>query len=154
MKINESIECVLHVHVEAPESLKVLQELAVILLIYEEEIMRLHPPCRRPHFKKGQDGPRGSTDSNRIFWVIGDSDTTPDRLSKAFQELDRTIAGLKRLYPSIDELRRHVQYSTDNDEADRKRLAVHMNYPPGPEENGRVHIGTATEIAWSTSQLQ
>jgi hypothetical protein len=41
----------LHVHVQAPETLDVLRELALLLLIYEEEISCLHPPCRRPHLK-------------------------------------------------------------------------------------------------------
>jgi Putative amidoligase enzyme len=38
----------LHVHVEAPRDFAVLKELAFITIIYEEELSRIHPPCRRP----------------------------------------------------------------------------------------------------------
>ncbi|KAH7354894.1 hypothetical protein BKA65DRAFT_581538 [Rhexocercosporidium sp. MPI-PUGE-AT-0058] len=59
-------ECGLHVHVQGPNAAqfqrdlnmleddakyrkaKVWRELAMILLVYEDEIARLHPPCRRP----------------------------------------------------------------------------------------------------------
>ncbi|KAH9220081.1 hypothetical protein DL95DRAFT_383421, partial [Leptodontidium sp. 2 PMI_412] len=33
---------------------KVWRELAMILLVYEDEIARLHPPCRRPGHANAQ----------------------------------------------------------------------------------------------------
>ncbi|KAG0647926.1 hypothetical protein D0Z07_5622 [Hyphodiscus hymeniophilus] len=122
----QTVECALHVHVQAPEDLDVLKELALILLVYEEEICRLHPPCRRPHHRKGFDGPRGSLDSNRLSWVK-DGGPMPDRHSRQFQELDRTVTGLKGQWPSINELRTDLRtYIDTNDD-----LALYMNAPPG-----------------------
>lgn len=134
---NEFTECALHVHVQAPESLDALEELAIILLIYEEEISRLHPPCRRPYSKNGQDGPRGSIDSNRIFWVLPDSTETPDRSSRQFQDLDRTLAELKRQYRTVDELKNYVRYRIPDENRAKERLIKRMNYPAGPDENGQ-----------------
>jgi hypothetical protein len=36
-------QCGLHVHVQAPEDIKVLQELAWVIFVYEAQIARLHP---------------------------------------------------------------------------------------------------------------
>jgi hypothetical protein len=41
-------QCGFHVHIEAPKNFEVIKELAILLLVFEEEISRLHPPCRRP----------------------------------------------------------------------------------------------------------
>lgn len=38
----------MQVHVQRPEHYKGLKALAVLLWLYEEEIARLHPPCRHP----------------------------------------------------------------------------------------------------------
>jgi hypothetical protein len=54
-----------HVHVEAPRSMEILKELAVILVIYEEEVSRLHAPVRRP----GHAGAARQLESNRLFFL-------------------------------------------------------------------------------------
>ncbi|KAF7859737.1 hypothetical protein EAF04_008816 [Stromatinia cepivora] len=59
-------QCALQVHVEPP-SLAALKELACILLIYEDEISRLHPRCRRP----GHQATRGNLISNRTLTFLG-----------------------------------------------------------------------------------
>ncbi|KAG4030079.1 hypothetical protein MFRU_013g01030 [Monilinia fructicola] len=59
-------QCALHVHIQAP-SLEILKELAAILLIYEEEISRLHPKCRRP----GHRVARSNLTSNRMMTFLG-----------------------------------------------------------------------------------
>jgi hypothetical protein len=120
-------ECALHVHVQAPERLEVLEEFAIILLIYEEEISRLHPPCRRPHNKKGHNGPRGHIDSNRLFWIQSSSGLDwPLPSSRKFQEMDRTLAGLKAKYATVDELRTHLRHENNRD-----KLISRMNAPAG-----------------------
>ncbi|APA13578.1 predicted protein [Sclerotinia sclerotiorum 1980 UF-70] len=59
-------QCALQVHVEPP-SLPALKELACILLIYEDEISRLHPRCRRPDHQ----ATRGNLISNRTLTFLG-----------------------------------------------------------------------------------
>ncbi|KAB8292220.1 hypothetical protein EYC80_007962 [Monilinia laxa] len=59
-------QCALHVHVQAP-SFEILKELAAILLIYEDEISRLHPKCRRP----GHRVARSNLTSNRMLTFLG-----------------------------------------------------------------------------------
>jgi uncharacterized membrane protein YgcG len=122
----------MHVHVQAPEEIEVLQELAILLLIYEEEISRLHPPCRRPHDKKALRlaGPRGNVDSNRVFWLLDDEETTPDIKSKRFHDMDRTLRALKSQYHTVDELRAWVRHKDTHE-----TLAKCMNYPPGKESH-------------------
>ena len=41
-------QCGLHVHIEAAKNLRVLKELAVLLIVYEGAISRMHSPCRKP----------------------------------------------------------------------------------------------------------
>jgi hypothetical protein len=38
----------LHVHVGVGDNVGALRELALLLIVYEDEISRMHPPCRRP----------------------------------------------------------------------------------------------------------
>lgn len=70
-------QCGLHVHVEAPQDLKVLKELALLLIVYEEEISKLHPPCRR----HGHPATTGSLNSNRLGFLF-DEDTVTRHLIK------------------------------------------------------------------------
>lgn len=58
-------QCGLHVHVEAPQDLDILKQLALLLIVYEEEISKLHPPCRRP----GHEATIHTLDSNRLAFV-------------------------------------------------------------------------------------
>ncbi|KAF4635430.1 hypothetical protein G7Y89_g2669 [Cudoniella acicularis] len=60
-------QCGLHVHVEAPKDIKVLKELAVLLLLCEEELSRLHPRSRRP----GHASAKRQIDSNRLYFQLG-----------------------------------------------------------------------------------
>lgn len=72
-------QCGLHVHVRAPLerdfanqttsasqaadfAFDIKKELAIILIVYEEEIAKLHPPCRRP----GHPNARYTLQSNRL----------------------------------------------------------------------------------------
>jgi hypothetical protein len=59
-------QCGLHVHVEAPQDLRVLKELAVLTIAYEEVISRLHPPCRA----HGHKATFGNSDSNRLAFMF------------------------------------------------------------------------------------
>jgi hypothetical protein len=63
-------QCGLHIHIEAPKDLKVLKELALLLIVYEEEISKLHPPCRR----HGHPATIGNLNSNRLVFLF-DEDT-------------------------------------------------------------------------------
>ena len=151
MNLTIITECGIHVHVQAPEEVGVLQELAILLVIYEEEISRLHPPCRRPHDKQDLRlaGPRGSIDSNRIFWLLDDEETTPHIKSKQFHNMDRTLKALKTQYHTVDELRAQVCRQDT-----RESLAKCMNYPvgQGPHKNGnRNRIVNFTSTARSNA---
>ncbi len=56
-------QCALHVHVGVPKDLRVLKELAVLIVIYESEISKLHPHCRRPEHPNA----RYAVESNHSF---------------------------------------------------------------------------------------
>ncbi|TVY42778.1 hypothetical protein LSUB1_G001537 [Lachnellula subtilissima] len=70
-------QCGLHVHIEAPKDLNVSKELALLLIVYEEEISKLHPPCRR----HGHPATVRSLNSNRLGFLY-DEDTLTRHLSK------------------------------------------------------------------------
>jgi hypothetical protein len=72
-------QCGFHVHVEAPKNLEVLKELAILLLIYEEEIGRLHAPVRRP----GHASAAGQLESNRLYFLDVNVDS-PNRVGGDF----------------------------------------------------------------------
>ena len=123
------IECALHDLAQAPEKIEVLQEPAIILLIYEEAISRLHPPCRRLHDKTGLAGPRGNCESNRLCRVLPYGASMPHRTSKEMDNLDRKLSGLKSQYSNINELREWVRRDcTSCDE-----LVLAMNSPKAAE---------------------
>ncbi|CZT51551.1 uncharacterized protein RSE6_12706 [Rhynchosporium secalis] len=88
-------QCGLHVHIQGPNSLqfqtelnmseddaerykaKVWAEFAQILLVYEDEIARLHPPCRRP----GHPNAEYQFQSNRLGFMKEDvANVFPSRL--------------------------------------------------------------------------
>ncbi|KAG4435533.1 hypothetical protein IFR05_008972, partial [Cadophora sp. M221] len=88
-------QCGLHVHIQGPNAAqfqrdlnmseddaeyhkaKVWRELAMILLVYEDEIARLHPPCRRP----GQANAQYQFQSNRLGFMKEDlANTFPNNL--------------------------------------------------------------------------
>ncbi len=59
-------QCGLHVHVQAPSSLGVFRVLAMLIPIYEDQIARLHAPCRHPR----HENTRGSFESNRLRLLL------------------------------------------------------------------------------------
>ena len=61
-------QCGLHVHIEPPKNLQVLKELALILIVYEQEISKLHPPCRR----HGHPATIGNLNSNRLGFLFNE----------------------------------------------------------------------------------
>ncbi|KAF8854418.1 hypothetical protein BDZ45DRAFT_747561 [Acephala macrosclerotiorum] len=69
---NEIAQCGLHVHVQAPESLAVLKKLALVLVVYEQEIALMHPQCRRPYHPLGRHHQctRQQLESNRLGFVL------------------------------------------------------------------------------------
>jgi hypothetical protein len=81
-----------------------LKELALLALIYEEEICRLHSTCRRPHDCRGLEGPRANIDSNRVFWAHKDHSVNVDMLDEEYQDHDRGVEAFKRDI-SVPELR-------------------------------------------------
>ncbi|EHL00578.1 hypothetical protein M7I_3463 [Glarea lozoyensis 74030] len=72
-------QCGFHVHVEAPQDLEVLKELAILVLLFEEKISRLHPPVRRP----GHASAAGQLESNRLYFLDVDEDN-PNRVGGDF----------------------------------------------------------------------
>ena len=65
-------QCGLHVHIEAPKDLIVSKELALLLIVYEEEISKLHPPCRR----HGHPATTRSLNSNRLGFLYDENTST------------------------------------------------------------------------------
>lgn len=65
-------QCGLHVHVQAPEPLAVLKKLALILVVYEQEIALMHPQFRRPYHPLGRHHQctRQQLESNRLGFVL------------------------------------------------------------------------------------
>ncbi|TGO30258.1 hypothetical protein BPAE_0007g00950 [Botrytis paeoniae] len=111
-------QCALHVHVEAPD-LATLKELACILLIYEEEISRLHPRCRRP----GHPVARGNLISNRLHTLLGADYVTYEETvheiwdQRAETSLYRKLRTIQQIRDEVDQLR------------DEKELAGYMCFP-------------------------
>jgi hypothetical protein len=58
-------QCALHVHVSAPKDLSVLKELAILIMVYESEISKLHPHCRHPEHPNA----RYTVESNRLRFL-------------------------------------------------------------------------------------
>jgi len=63
-------QCGLHVHVEAPKDFRVLKELAVLTLVYEEQISTLHPPCRGYDYE----ATLGTLCSNRLAFIFRENE--------------------------------------------------------------------------------
>lgn len=111
-------QCALHVHVEAPD-LATLKELACILLIYEEEISRLHPRCRRP----GHPVARGNLISNRLHTLLGaDYITYEETVQEIWDQPAET--SLYRKQRTIQQIRDEVDQLRDE-----KELAGYMCFP-------------------------
>jgi hypothetical protein len=109
-----TLRCGLHVHVQAPQELEVLKELALILIVYEHEISRLHPPCRRPN----HEAVRGVAESNRMG-IMGHP---PELATKCF---DASSTALESRYKgAIEFLREQLR-----DISNKTELGKYMNYP-------------------------
>lgn len=102
----------MHVHVEAPKDLRVLQELSLLLVIYEETISTLHAPHRRP----GHPATTDMLESNRLWWMYNDDD-----------DFDSSTAAFAKRY-TISQLRDHFRFIKS-----KQSLARRMCYPKKPE---------------------
>jgi hypothetical protein len=111
-------QCGLHVHVQAPDSLDILKELAVLCVVYEAEISKLHPHCRRPQNPNAE----YSIESNRLFFLHSRSN---DPSRKTHGDLDVSNETLARQDDGfLDEIRYEIWRCTDAGE-----LALKMNWP-------------------------
>jgi hypothetical protein len=140
--------CGLHVHVQAPKDWKVLQELAIILLIYEEEISSLHPQCRHP----GHDATRGNIYSNRIALLLD-----ADKRAPRYQSLDtstsvlrkkKSIAAIRNTVTGLSSKQAVVEFMNCSNEAhrpskDRNRLVNFTSAAQGPEFPSTVEFRQA-----------
>ncbi|CAD6452082.1 bc0669f5-5eef-4021-88af-057f7237d178 [Sclerotinia trifoliorum] len=111
-------QCALQVHVEPP-SLAALKELACILLIYEDEISRLHPRCRRP----GHQATRGNIISNRTLTFLGRNFTTfEDNVGEVWdQNMDVSVFKKRR---TIRQIRNEIHQLQDE-----SAVADYMCFP-------------------------
>jgi hypothetical protein len=130
---NATLRCGLHVHVETPQELPTLQELALILIVYEEEISRLHAPCRRPSHAAA----RSLLESNRMSIMHH----PPDLDTKYFHT---STAALERAYNGPIEIVRQELRALPDKEA----LAKYMNGPvtrkyPQGNKNRQVNFVSA-----------
>ncbi|KAH8591960.1 hypothetical protein B0O99DRAFT_597583 [Bisporella sp. PMI_857] len=84
-------QCGLHVHVQAPDDMNVLKELATVLLVYEHEISRPHPRSgRSPH-----PATIGLLASNRTGWL-----RPPGAgFETNYPELDCSTTAFAKVYP-------------------------------------------------------
>lgn len=99
---------------QAPQKLEELKELALILIVYEQEIARLHPPCRRPHHEAVQ----WIAESNRM----GVMQHPPDLATGHF---DCSTTALEQRYRgSIERLRAQLR-----DISNTSALVKFMNHP-------------------------
>ncbi|KAH6670543.1 hypothetical protein B0J14DRAFT_486004, partial [Halenospora varia] len=117
-------QCGLHVHVEAPKNLVVIKELAVLLVILESEISRLHPPCRRP----GHAVTRRQLESNRIFFLKG-CDIDFDEGTLDFSNVNCSTYALSQK-KSIQGIRNRINLIKH-----KESLSQKMNYPPPPDHS-------------------
>ena len=82
-------QCALHVHVGVPKNLRVLKELAVLIVVYESEISKLHPHCRRPEHPNA----RCAVESNRLRFLHQDKG---DETRYTYGDLEVSNAALAR----------------------------------------------------------
>jgi hypothetical protein len=125
-------QCGLHVHVEAPESMEVLKELAILLVLYEEEISRLHAPVRRP----GHPAAFRQLESNRLFFLDVDEDNwtrvggdySTEALLKAYGDIPRVRSGIKFLNDKTSLSRRMCWPASKNRENGNRNRLVNFTY--------------------------
>ncbi|TAQ84418.1 hypothetical protein B7494_g7261 [Chlorociboria aeruginascens] len=120
-------QCSLHVHVQAPTETEVFEQLAILLLIYEEEISRLHPAIRRPEHPAS----KLYINSNRLALVLEQDQghiNTADCSTAALQQRNITIQHIQEAI----EQGHHIQRPDGTfirAPMSRKQLAAFMNYP-------------------------
>jgi hypothetical protein len=111
-------QCGLHVHIQAPTDLQVLKELAVLTIVYESEISKLHPHCRRPEHLNA----RYNIESNRLRFLHKDKER---RARHTYGDLDVSNTALARQPDDfLDTIREQI-----NNCSDAKELALLMNWP-------------------------
>ncbi|KAH7410949.1 hypothetical protein BKA64DRAFT_772357 [Cadophora sp. MPI-SDFR-AT-0126] len=152
-------QCGLHVHVQGPSAAefqrdlnmneddaeyhkaKVWRSLALILLVYEEEIARLHPPCRRP----GHPNTEYQFSSNRLGFMKENLENIfPNRLvgptiKTTIDEclgVDCSTAAISQK-ASIPQIRAGLSKYSDMD------VVALLNWPRTPRAGGREKINRA-----------
>ncbi|KAK0119882.1 hypothetical protein ONS95_011312 [Cadophora gregata] len=149
-------QCGLHIHVQGPSAAefqhdlnmneddaewhkaKVWRYLALILLVYEEEIARLHPPCRRP----GHPNTEYQFSSNRLGFMKEDlGNIFPNRLvGPAVKTTIDDCIGVDcsttamRKKASIPQIREGLSKYSDMD------VVALLNWPQTPRTGGREKI--------------
>jgi hypothetical protein len=111
-------QCGLHVHVQAPKNLNVLKELAALVIVYESEISKLHPHCRRPEHPNA----RYTVESNRLLFLHQDKE---DETRHTYGDLDVSNAVLARQPENfLTNIREQINQCKNPQE-----LALLMNWP-------------------------
>lgn len=111
-------QCALHVHVGAPKDLRVLKELAVLIIVYESDISKLHPHCRRPEHPNA----RYAVESNRLRFLHQDKE---DETRYTYGDLDVSNAALVRQPEDfLANIRAQIEACSTPQE-----LALLMNWP-------------------------
>ncbi|KAG9229587.1 hypothetical protein BJ875DRAFT_387045, partial [Amylocarpus encephaloides] len=116
-------QCGLHVHIEAPQILEVLKELATLLVIYEEEISRLHPAVRMP----GHRAAANQLDSNRLYFLHG-GDLDFDKTKANWVGGNFSTSALKKEY-NIPRLRARMSLIKK-----KEALSQKMCWPSPPDK--------------------
>jgi hypothetical protein len=123
-------QCGLHVHIQASDSLDALKELAVILIVYEAEIAKLHPHCRRPEHPNS----RYAVESNRLYFLHQDKENPRRTTYGEFDVSNEALAREPREFLE-NEVRGQISRCQEIGE-----LALLMNWPThglGNEEGNR-----------------
>ncbi len=111
-------QCALHIHVGAPKDLRVLKELAVLIIVYESEIAKLHPHCHRPEHPNA----RYVVESNRLRFLHQGKE---DEARYTFGDLEVSNAVLARQPENfLPDIRAQIDACSTPQE-----LALLMNWP-------------------------
>ena len=132
-------QCGMHVHVQAPHDLRVLKELAVLVIVYESEIAKLHPRCRRPEHINA----RYIIESNRLVFLHPDKIDTSRR---TYGDLDVSDAALTRQPATfLQGIREQIDQCSDPQSV--ARLMNWPNHGEGDELGNRARQVNFTTAA-------
>jgi hypothetical protein len=126
----------MHVHVQAPSDLKVLKQLALILIVYEEEISRLHPPCRRPKHLAA----RGTVESNRMGVMEHPHDIKTWKFDPSTTALKRKFEEYDKHEGPVEGIRLRLHRIPDKEALARYMNAPAMSSSPRGNRNRQVNF--------------